>query len=1066
MKVLMRVINLIAITTILTVVPHQSVADSSVTPSIFSRTNAANNFSTCTQYFKKYGTSGCSSDGWIFVNGATFYCDPQYSHDGNGCVAQLGGTGGDNHELIETAKLYPITPGNTYTFSFYMKVDRLPQGIPQVSGQFYYSDSETRVPNSDPYFQKQSVTTTDQWQEVTFIFKAPNLSAFVRPTIAMIGQTKNPTGDSTFSISDAFLAQNIVINELPTNKITFNGSRVHVDSLGNFSVYQGGKFLPFFPVCVMADFDRPGNNTSSDWWKNYSKQGFNCNTRAGSPQSVLRGKQNNLFSGYQIAQYINPSSSSYADADDLAYNINGVGNSNSLASLGVLDSLLFYYWDNENDELYEWDTPSNIAQTINTNDLELNDSGRYTRAHPIYMLQGKVGLVRKYNATGVVSGTAPSALTDIVGTYILNTDGGLTSNGGYTQALGHVLLNNTQGQNQPVSIAQFNAPLYSGMNFRAAVYTAIANGARGISFWKDCADDTSCNKYGINPIDQNAWWPILPSLSATIQSQLSIIRTSLSTDWHLTKTSNNDNVQAGTRTYQGKGYVIAGNENSAPANPAFTISGLNYTPTAVINAFTKDSIASISSSSFTLPIDANDGGFYILGDNFPDSLALNLQFNGDLNDTSTANNSNGALVGGSASISNNMLVLSGGYAQTPFQQSGTVSASPSLEMNNNLTIVARVNISTSQIGYASIVTKGANTSHIAGYAFFYDSSNNQLDFWYGSGTDTVSDRNTLHAQVPPLVGAWHTVAVTATLSGSVTFYVDGAAYVGVGTVHAETPNTVVNSLQPVQIGAWSYGSYLQGAIDNVRIYKSALTAQEIAALTQNVLQLGVQSSPGNSRFDLSLFGNDITSTSYTWNPTAPTSTANAMIGYQPAASSAPIFISNASGTPQGLELNSDTNISISARVRILNSNSTGHAAIVSKGAGDNQTPGYVLTYNTDNNKLGFWLCCAQGQRGYFNSVPIILNDGASHDIVVTFNRGLTNINFYVDGALVNPGDISVPSSFSGTDFSNIGVQLQIGSWGYGNYLNGEISNIFIDRRVISLSEIQQRHNLLSAPSSP
>ncbi|HSB96118.1 MAG TPA: LamG-like jellyroll fold domain-containing protein [Spongiibacteraceae bacterium] len=782
------------------------------------------------------------------------FCDSLHIPHSGGCVAQIGGTEGVNGGYIQTATLYPVSAGQTYTFSFYMKVNKLPQGLPKVFGQFY-SAAGNWFRNSQDQVVAVNKTIADAdtidkgWQEVIYVFTVPQGANFIRPTIFMGGQPKHPNGASVFSLSDAFLAKNdIVINDDATPKVEFNGSRVHVDSSGNFSVSTTGatnSFTPFFPICVSAEMLRPGNRLSTDSWQMYAQQGFNCNVWAGYPEVVARGERNGLRSGYQIANYILPTATTpYADGCSNTYDYNNKNRlscliqnlattnsslANALGSQKLLDSLLFYYWDNEGAELNEWNVPSAIAQTIHANDRDANGN----RMHPIYQLQSQAGLPRKYNAEGVVSGSTATALSDVVGIY-LNVNG--TNNviyDGPTQAVGLVLLNNMRGQNQPVSIAQINGPYYEGKNFRAAVYIAIANGAKGISYFADCIDNSATGGLNtcrladvdsvvIKPVDQTDWWVDLPALAAAIQSQLSVIRTELSTGWHLTKTSTADHVQAGTRTYQGKGYVIAGNEDSSDRSPTFSITGLSYTPTTVINVVTKDSVAVISSSSFTLPMKANDGGFYILGDNITDALALDLSFSGNLNDSSSTNNRGATLSGNGASISSSTLALSGGQVSIP--------ANPSLEMNNDLTIVAKVNISTSQTGNAAIITKGAGSANVAGYTFFYNSTTGQLNFWYGSGSASKTDRNYLSATVPSLQGAWHTVAVSASLAGTVMFYVDGIAYSGRGTVVPENPGSVVNAAQPVQIGAWYLGHYLQGAIDDVRIYKAVLTPTEIATL--------------------------------------------------------------------------------------------------------------------------------------------------------------------------------------------------------------------------------------------
>lgn len=768
-----------------------------------------------------YGSFSCTPVNWTFSGSARMDCNT--SHKG-GCSAVVTKPGD-----YVISHLIPVNPKQTYTFSYFTKSNSLPQAIPRVIVQLYSTVSGVAKWDEN-LVERQSVTQVNGWQEVVVIFQPKPWQTFAVFKLELEKQVVDAnTPVSSFWISDLYLGKSISFDQPPSAKVPFDGSRVKIDELGNFSTHNAktGVFAPSFPICVYADMNRPGYKTATDWWSNYSKQGFNCNMWAAYPEAVQRGKDNKMMSGYDVASFIMPTSPNYKNSTFLANSIS------SMKTSGLLDSLLFYYWDNENAELFEWAAPSSIAQTIKAKDVDMGGN----RMHPIYQLQGNMGLSRKYNTIGLASGSVANgttAISDVIGTYIhpdpLNNSITTTAFPTSTKGWGLTALGNLQGQTQPVTFAQFNSPQYSGDNFKAAVYVAIAKGARGIGYWKDCVSTanscTSVNGTAIKPIDQNLWWKDMPALASAINSQLELIRTPHWSTWTLTKTSANDNVEFGTRTLNGKGYIIAGNENASNASPSFSISGLLYTPSYVINAVTKDAIAPVINGSFTLPINMNDGGFYVLGDPVPDSLALNLEFNGNMTDSSTAGNSNGVLVGDgvSARIENNMLVLNGGYAKI----SGIANspAPVSLEMSNNLSIVAKIKVDTNQSGYAGIVTKGAGSPNVAGYSFFYDSATNRLAFWYGAG-GSIGDRNYAFANVPSLQGQWHTVAVTANLSGAIVFYVDGVPYPTTGNTHLEYQNAMINPAQPLQIGAWYNGSLFKGAIDYVRIYKSTLSSQNV-----------------------------------------------------------------------------------------------------------------------------------------------------------------------------------------------------------------------------------------------
>ena len=761
----------------------------------------------------------CTPLGWTMAGGAHLDCNAKHKV---GCSMVITGNGDS-----ATSGLIAVTPGQTYTFSFFAKTNSFPQAVPRIVAQLYRAGPVWDENTLTAY----SVTRPNDWQEVILVFQPKAWQTGVVFLFNMDHQVADAgVATSGFWVSDLFLGRGISFDQPAVAKMPFAGSRVRVDELGNFNVYNTatGLFAPLFPMCIYADMNRSGWLTAGDTWSMYAAQGFNCNMWAGYPAAVQRGKDYHLYSGYDISSFNSPGDPNYNHPATLATNIA------SMKTSGLTDSLLFYYWDNENAELYEWATPSRIAQQIKTSDVD--NAG--ARMHPIYQLQDTVGLHRKYNALRMPSGSVylgMPALADVAGTYVhpdpLNYSVSNPMPVSTAKGWNLTIVNNAQNQNQPVTFAQFDSPDYAGHNFRAAVYTAIARGAKGFGYWKDCVvsagDCTPVNGTAITPVDQNAWWGDLPALAANINSQVALIQTAPWASWLLNKTSL-DSVEHGERNFAGRGYFIVANENAASASPTFTWAGLPYTPTHVIQAVTKDVVAVPVAGSFTLPLAANDGGFYLLGQSANDSMALGLQFAGNLADLSQAHNGHGVLVGTGAQAGiSSVLNLNGGYAQIA---ATSATGSPgSLEMSNNLSIVAKVTLSASQSGYATIVSKGASTSAIAGYAFFYDPATSKLNFWYGAGS---GDRNTMSVTVPNLLGTIHTVAVTATLAGIVTFYVDGAPYTGSGTTHAESANALLNTGTPLLIGSWAGGNYFHGTMSFVRLFKTALTTPELVSVSR------------------------------------------------------------------------------------------------------------------------------------------------------------------------------------------------------------------------------------------
>jgi Concanavalin A-like lectin/glucanases superfamily/Chitobiase/beta-hexosaminidase C-terminal domain/Viral BACON domain len=89
-------------------------------------------------------------------------------------------------------------------------------------------------------------------------------------------------------------------------------------------------------------------------------------------------------------------------------------------------------------------------------------------------------------------------------------------------------------------------------------------------------------------------------------------------------------------------------------------------------------------------------------------------------------------------------------------------------------------------------------------------------------------------------GKWHHVAVVISLAQAVTFYVDGAP------TSTQTINIVGQSSSAILrlgLNPWfDYGTYFTGSLDDVRIYKRALSALEIGTLAAS-LQAGAVATP-------------------------------------------------------------------------------------------------------------------------------------------------------------------------------------------------------------------------------
>ena len=147
--------------------------------------------------------------------------------------------------------------------------------------------------------------------------------------------------------------------------------------------------------------------------------------------------------------------------------------------------------------------------------------------------------------------------------------------------------------------------------------------------------------------------------------------------------------------------------------------------------------------------------------------------------------------------------------------------------SGDLTITARINLANNQNSYVGLVTKGAASSSDAGYALIYRSDTDGLLFLLSDGSTRLwlSSNNSLGLKD----NQWHRVTVTVNRTGNAIFYVDGNV-VGSGDVSALNGINIVNQNRNLLVGSWINDWWLNGAVDEIKIYPQALTAQDVANL--------------------------------------------------------------------------------------------------------------------------------------------------------------------------------------------------------------------------------------------
>jgi large repetitive protein len=255
-----------------------------------------------------------------------------------------------------------------------------------------------------------------------------------------------------------------------------------------------------------------------------------------------------------------------------------------------------------------------------------------------------------------------------------------------------------------------------------------------------------------------------------------------------------------------------------------TISG---TPTGTgASTFTvqvQDNAVQIATQSFNLTINLAPPPISITG------LVGYWSFdNGTANDNS-GNGNNGTLI-------NNPSVVAGKSGQALSFNGSTQYVNVGSVLNpgsGNLSVFAWVK--TTQAGGLNMIVSKRNSSVATngGYQLFQNGSG-ALSFTFGDGN---SSRVRIDSSGPRINdGNWHSVGVVFTRTGNGVIYVDGAPAAG-GSGSITSQSGFVNNSLPLRFGVEDQTGqgflYWNGAIDEVRIYNRALSAQEISDLYNN-----------------------------------------------------------------------------------------------------------------------------------------------------------------------------------------------------------------------------------------
>ncbi len=500
------------------------------------------------------------STSWVLNSGPVYQSAGGHTADGSGCIKFPAGQ--DTYCQLISELIYNFEYNTPYTISFYMKTQHEPVYLHACLHMYDVNDARTYSYDTG----RLAVSTTGEWQEAVCIVNItdPNI---VKVKV-VIEEVSSAAYTSDFFVDDVYFGKAISFAEAPvTSRQTFSGSKVTIDELGNWRVYESGTWKDFFPFGLQPYLGRTQTEYNS-----LSNQGFNS-VFGLQDKSQIQMAANatssynsiGLRSALRLSAYATPGDS-YWTLTRLASIINDVNSSLS-------ENLLGYYWDNEGN----WTTWSplwfDMVSTIRNNDSN----------HPIYINNGYPAVQRLFS----------KRLSDVCGTYY-GPAGAAMESGPYC----FDVLQYLQKQDIPASINQINNVENTSYGMRMRIYYGLINGAKGFIWWGD----------SVARAETCSWWNDIQSLRSEIDRMLLVLKQPHWTSW--SATCSDSSILFNTRDYQSNGYMIVMNPGSSSIQAIFTLSG--YAAAKVYNYFDNSLVAAVASNQFTVTLPAHSTAVYRL----------------------------------------------------------------------------------------------------------------------------------------------------------------------------------------------------------------------------------------------------------------------------------------------------------------------------------------------------------------------------------------------------------------------------------------------------------------------
>ncbi|MDP1831239.1 MAG: hypothetical protein Q8K67_04195 [Geothrix sp.] len=524
-----------------------------------------------------------NSTQWVANGGSTL----AYDSVNQGFPFTTDASGNTNHEDWQKSIRSPMVnllAGHAYQFVARMKADVFPRGQNLVftvrdagdSTQFsQYAWNVSRAGVWEEVYMTVFPTTTGNWR----------LDVWVSPTIKY-----------TTTPSMVFIAPDVDVYELPVgqevatlhgvnvaaDKDAFVSSTQRIDGLGNVYVLQNGSWKHVFPRMMYKGVYSTVADRA-ELFRRYKEYGFTgvMDIWAASEAQAL------IDAGLEHIS-INANYANTVDMANYLDQVDGWATTNSRQQ-----NVLWYNYDNENASVADYDYQQVLQAYI---DAHHQDPQTGKRRHPIYFLNGQVGLPRTCHNAG-------RSVMDITGSYV-----------GSLAALGetaHIppvptLLTQfmTQNQRAPVTVIQLQTYLNEG--FIPSLFYGLITGGRAISVWRD----GSTQSFVKPDFRDNVWAPAFrDDVSPKLDQMLPIIEQPHFTTWKAW-TNQFPYVRIGTRELNGTGYLILANFGVTDLPVVVSLQGRQATK--ALDMFTGAAIADVVNGSFQFTLGHYNSGYRVI----------------------------------------------------------------------------------------------------------------------------------------------------------------------------------------------------------------------------------------------------------------------------------------------------------------------------------------------------------------------------------------------------------------------------------------------------------------------